>query len=209
MAGNPLRYRRQILALKQFFAGRNCTVIAARRHDGHRSRSARAEHRARRDPAAAPQSRVRRRAAPPARRQVSRHVVSRRLSRLPDQPRAASRCSRGWSPPNIAAAAAAASWPSSIPELDDLLGGGIEEGTSTLIVGAAGTGKSTIAAQFCVAAASARREVGHVHVRREPEYAVHALQRPRHRPRAARDKPARSTSCRSIRRSCRPASSRT
>ena len=27
VAGNPLRYRRQILALKQFFAGRNCTVI--------------------------------------------------------------------------------------------------------------------------------------------------------------------------------------
>src|SRR5918995_950965 len=27
LAGNPLRYRRQILALKQFFAGRRCTVI--------------------------------------------------------------------------------------------------------------------------------------------------------------------------------------
>ena len=27
LAGNPLRYRRQVLALKQFFAGRNCTVV--------------------------------------------------------------------------------------------------------------------------------------------------------------------------------------
>jgi KaiC/GvpD/RAD55 family RecA-like ATPase len=27
LAGNPLRYRRQLLALKQFFAGRNCTVV--------------------------------------------------------------------------------------------------------------------------------------------------------------------------------------
>ena len=27
LAGNPLRYRRQILALKQFFAGRSCTVL--------------------------------------------------------------------------------------------------------------------------------------------------------------------------------------
>src|SRR3954451_838582 len=27
LAGSPLRYRRQILALKQFFAGRKCTVI--------------------------------------------------------------------------------------------------------------------------------------------------------------------------------------
>ena len=43
---------------------------------------------------------------------------------------------------------------SSISELDTLLGGGLEEGTSTLIVGAAGTGKSTIAAQFAVAAAA-------------------------------------------------------
>jgi circadian clock protein KaiC len=42
-----------------------------------------------------------------------------------------------------------------LPELDALLGGGIEEGTSTLIVGGAGTGKSTLAAQF--AAAAARR----------------------------------------------------
>src|SRR5690349_19261746 len=27
LAGNPLRYRRQILAFKQYFAGRNCTVL--------------------------------------------------------------------------------------------------------------------------------------------------------------------------------------
>jgi circadian clock protein KaiC len=43
---------------------------------------------------------------------------------------------------------------SDISALDRLLGGGIEEGTSTLIVGAAGTGKSTLAAQFCAAAAA-------------------------------------------------------
>jgi circadian clock protein KaiC len=44
---------------------------------------------------------------------------------------------------------------SGIAELDALLGGGIEQGTSTLIVGAAGTGKSSLATQF-VAAAAAR-----------------------------------------------------
>jgi circadian clock protein KaiC len=43
--------------------------------------------------------------------------------------------------------------PSDVPALDALLGGGIEEGTSTLIVGAAGTGKSTLAAQFAASAA--------------------------------------------------------
>lgn len=37
---------------------------------------------------------------------------------------------------------------SGIPELDSLLGGGIEEGTSTLISGPPGTGKSTLAAQI-------------------------------------------------------------
>jgi circadian clock protein KaiC len=43
---------------------------------------------------------------------------------------------------------------SGIAEIDMLLGGGIEQGTSTLIVGAAGTGKSTLAAQFAAAAAA-------------------------------------------------------
>ena len=95
VAGNPLRYRRQILALKQYFAGPAVHGDPARRHDGGRSRSARPEHRARRDPAAAPQPRVRRRAPAPARGQVPRQRVPRRLSRLLDQARAASRCSRG------------------------------------------------------------------------------------------------------------------
>src|SRR4029079_5335071 len=44
---------------------------------------------------------------------------------------------------------------SGIAGLDSLLGGGIERGTSTLMVGSAGTGKSSLAAQF-VASAAAR-----------------------------------------------------
>jgi circadian clock protein KaiC len=44
--------------------------------------------------------------------------------------------------------------PSGIPELDTLLGGGLSRGTSTLVIGAAGTGKSSIAAQYCAAAAA-------------------------------------------------------
>ncbi|HZF27776.1 MAG TPA: ATPase domain-containing protein [Gammaproteobacteria bacterium] len=43
---------------------------------------------------------------------------------------------------------------SGVEELDALMGGGIEEGTSTLIVGSAGTGKSTLAAQFLASAAA-------------------------------------------------------
>lgn len=40
--------------------------------------------------------------------------------------------------------------PSGIPELDSLLGGGLVRGTTTLLLGAAGTGKSTLAVQFAV-----------------------------------------------------------
>ena len=43
---------------------------------------------------------------------------------------------------------------SGIPQLDKLLGGGIAKGTSTLVIGAAGTGKSSLAAQFVVTAAA-------------------------------------------------------
>jgi circadian clock protein KaiC len=41
---------------------------------------------------------------------------------------------------------------SGLSELDKLLGGGIEQGTSTLIVGPSGTGKSSLSMQFVVAA---------------------------------------------------------
>jgi circadian clock protein KaiC len=37
---------------------------------------------------------------------------------------------------------------SGVAELDALLGGGIEQGSSTLVIGPAGTGKSTFALQF-------------------------------------------------------------
>ena len=40
---------------------------------------------------------------------------------------------------------------SGIPEIDQLLGGGLEKGSSTLIIGPAGTGKSTFALQYLTA----------------------------------------------------------
>ena len=42
---------------------------------------------------------------------------------------------------------------SGVPELDSLLGGGIDVGTATLLVGPTGSGKSTLATHFVVAAA--------------------------------------------------------
>lgn len=43
---------------------------------------------------------------------------------------------------------------SGIPGLDKLLGGGVDRGTATLVIGPAGTGKSAISAQYACAAAS-------------------------------------------------------
>lgn len=43
---------------------------------------------------------------------------------------------------------------SGIPELDQLLGGGLDRGTSTLIAGPAGSGKSSISVQYAAAAAA-------------------------------------------------------
>lgn len=43
---------------------------------------------------------------------------------------------------------------SGVPDLDRMLGGGCDRGVSTLLLGPAGSGKSTIAAQFAVAAAA-------------------------------------------------------
>jgi circadian clock protein KaiC len=48
---------------------------------------------------------------------------------------------------------------SGIPHLDALVGGGIDRGTSCLILGPAGTGKSTIALQFALAAAGRGEKV--------------------------------------------------
>jgi circadian clock protein KaiC len=48
---------------------------------------------------------------------------------------------------------------SGIGELDLLLGGGVEQGSSTLIMGPAGSGKSLLAVQFAVAAAARGEKV--------------------------------------------------
>jgi FO synthase len=48
---------------------------------------------------------------------------------------------------------------SGVTQLDALLGGGLERGTSCLLLGPAGTGKSTIALQFAVAAAKRGEKV--------------------------------------------------
>ncbi|MES3037290.1 MAG: ATPase domain-containing protein, partial [Bdellovibrionota bacterium] len=42
---------------------------------------------------------------------------------------------------------------SGVPQLDKLLGGGVDRGSSTLFMGPAGAGKSTLALQYAITAA--------------------------------------------------------
>jgi circadian clock protein KaiC len=152
VAGNPLRYRRQILALKQFFAGRNCTVIVlddmtAADHDLHVQSIAHGViHLQNLSPeygAERRRLRIVKYRGTSFRGGFHDYLIAK--GGLQVFPRLIAAEHRGQGSCDRLA--------SEIKELDDLLGGGIEEGTSTLIVGGAGTGKSTIAAKFCTAAA--------------------------------------------------------
>jgi circadian clock protein KaiC len=152
LAGNPLRYRRQILALKQYFAGRNCTVLLLDdltssdrdlqvqsishgvilldqlnpEYGSDRRRLRVVKFRGRRFRGGYHDYEIKRGGL-----FVFPRLVAAEHRSLHEHKRMSS----------------------GVQELDDLLGGGIESGTSTLIAGAAGTGKSSLAAQFATAAA--------------------------------------------------------
>lgn len=152
LAGNPLRYRRQILALKQYFAGRQCTVLllddlTAAEHDLQVQSIAHGsvllEHSL---PAFGT---IRRRLSVTKYRGSSfrggYHDYVIRQGGLDVFPRLIAAEHRH--EPSRERVA------SGLAGLDKLLGGGLERGTSTLFVGAAGTGKSTLASLFCQHAA--------------------------------------------------------
>jgi circadian clock protein KaiC len=152
LAGNPLRYRRQILALKQYFSGKKCTVLllddmTSSQHDLQVQSIA---HGAVRLEQLLPEyGSERRRLIVLKFRGVAfrggyhDYVIKR--GGVEVYPRL---IASEHKPPPVDDRLS-----SGIAELDHLLGGGIERGTSTLIVGAAGTGKSSLAAQFVTAAA--------------------------------------------------------
>jgi circadian clock protein KaiC len=154
LAGNPLRYRRQILALKQFFAGRSCTVLllddmtgAAQDLQVHSI-----AHGALRLEQLYPEyGAERRRLIVLKYRGVQfrggYHDFTIQRGGLQVYPRLVASEHR---PPRTLESRVL----SGIAEMDQLLGGGIERGTSTLIVGPAGTGKSSLAAQFAASAAA-------------------------------------------------------
>jgi circadian clock protein KaiC len=152
LSGNPLRYRRQILALKQFFAGRRCTVVllddlTAAEHDLQVQSIAHGalllEHTM---PAFGP---PRRRLSVTKYRgrefRAGYHDYAIRRGGIEVYPRLVASEHRSESNRER--------MPSGLAGLDKLVGGGLERGTSTLIQGAAGTGKSTLSALFCTRAA--------------------------------------------------------
>jgi len=152
LAGSALRFRRQILALKQYFLGRDCTVLmlddmTSNDHDLQLQSIA---HGVIRLETLNPEyGAERRRLTVVKYRGVGfrggYHDFVIRRGGLEVFPRlVASEHRLEMDMRKLA---------SGIPELDTLLGGGIEHGTSTLLVGPAGSGKSSLATQFVVSAA--------------------------------------------------------
>ena len=152
LSGNALRYRRQILALKQFFVGRKCTVLVlddltATDRDLQVQSIA---HGVISLEQFSPDYGSARRRLRVVKFRGKRFrggfhdyaIVKGGLDVFPRLVAAEHRQTKH-----------GAKLASGIPELDALLGGGIEQGTSTLLVGAPGTGKSSLAMQFVVSAA--------------------------------------------------------
>jgi circadian clock protein KaiC len=147
LAENPLRYRRQILALKQHFARQQCTVIFI----DDRTGSDRDSH----------LHSLAHGVISLERRTVEYGTMRRQLQVTKLRGR---RFREGLHDmtilyggiqvfPRLVAAEHRIQYQresitSGLASLDSLLGGGLAKGTSTLVVGAAGTGKSSLATQF-------------------------------------------------------------
>jgi circadian clock protein KaiC len=152
LAQNPLRYRRQILALKQFFVGRKCTVLLLddRTAQGSDLQLQSIAHGVLALEQLAPvYGAARRRLRVMKFRGTTYrggyHDFSIEPGGLCVFPRlVAAEHGEAFNQERIK---------SGVTALDSLLGGGPDRGTSTLLMGPAGSGKSTIAVQYAVAAA--------------------------------------------------------
>jgi circadian clock protein KaiC len=152
LSGSALRYRRQILGFKQFFAGRGCTVLLLDDMTtvGHDLQVQSIAHAVIRLEQLNPlYGSERRRLMVLKYRGVGfrggYHDYAIRRGGLEVFPRLVA---SEHQPARVITRLA-----SGLRELDQLLGGGIERGSSTLIVGPAGCGKSSLATRFVLAAA--------------------------------------------------------
>jgi circadian clock protein KaiC len=152
LAGDPLRFRRQILALKQYFAGRRSTVLllddkvySGRELEVHSIVHGviSLEHLA--VEYGAERRRLRVTKLRGSRFRGGYHDFTIHTGGVAVFPRlVAAEHHDEFKSESIT---------SGIKELDLLLGGGLDRGTATLILGPAGSGKSTLGAQFAAATA--------------------------------------------------------
>jgi circadian clock protein KaiC len=152
LARDPLRYRRQILALKQYFAGRQCTVLLL---DDRTSTVGDLQVQSIAHGVVELEHLALDYGAERRRLRVIKLRGSSYRGGFHDF-----KIERGGVAvyPRLVAAEhhqefARELVKSGVAELDSLLGGGLHRGTSTLVLGPAGSGKSSIAAQFAAAAA--------------------------------------------------------
>ena len=152
MAQNPLRYRRQILALKHFFSGRKCTVLllddmSSSEHDLQLHSIAHGVVVL--EQLALEYGSERRRLRVAKMRGISfrggYHDFNIKTGGIDIFPRLVAAEHRRPFFGELTSSGNA--------ELDALLGGGLERGTSALLVGGAGVGKSSVAIAYAVAAA--------------------------------------------------------
>jgi circadian clock protein KaiC len=152
LAREPLRYRRQILALKRYFAGRRCTVLLLddRTAAGDDLQLQSIAHGVLMMQSLDRDFGIKRRRMEVRKLRGSKfregfHDYSIETGRVVVYPRLiAAEHKPGFVREYVT---------SGVKELDALLGGGIHTGTSTLMIGPAGSGKSTVTMQYVMAAA--------------------------------------------------------
>lgn len=158
LSENPLRYRRQMLALKQFLAPRKCTTLLLDDRAGLDDSELQVQSIAhgvitlekRLMDYGAPRRTITVDKLRGVRFHEGSHDYVIRSGGIHVFPRLiAASHSKDFVQETIS---------SGLKELDALLGGGLDRGTSTLIMGPAGTGKSSIALQNAIAAAERREK---------------------------------------------------
>ncbi len=152
LARDPLRYRRQILGLKRYFSGRNCTVLLLddRTAEGNDLQLQSIAHGVLVMESLEQEFGIKRRRLEVRKMRGSRfregyHDYSIQTGGVVVFPRLiASEHKPGITPKCVL---------SGLHQLDKLLGGGLDTGTSTILMGPAGCGKSTLAALYAATAA--------------------------------------------------------
>jgi KaiC/GvpD/RAD55 family RecA-like ATPase len=147
MGDTQLRYRRQLLSLKQAFAALDSTVLLLddRWTLGRRPAHPQPDPRRHRDGQLRPLAGARRIRVQKM-RVVPRGITIAIMGGIRTFPRLV--------PAEHHVAFTREAVSSGVPALDALLGGGLDRGTTTLILGQAGTGKSTMALQYAATLAA-------------------------------------------------------